>query len=69
MWYRYHTEGGTKVKRVKKFVTLALAAMMLVGCGGNTGEEESPDVKIVKIWVHKSEAEDEGKVYSCCRFI
>ena len=52
------------MKRVKKFVTLALAAMMLVGCGGNTGEEESPDVKIVKVWVHKSEAEDEGKVYS-----
>lgn len=43
----------------------SLTAVVLTGC--NNGEEyDDPNspTKVVKIWVHKSEAEDEGKVYS-----
>ncbi len=36
-------------------------ATFVSGCQG--GEEEEEGVKLIKIWVHKSEAEDEGKTY------
>lgn len=50
-------------KRLLCGLTLGLAALGLCSCG--SGEEvDEPGVKTVKVWVHKSEAEDEGKVYS-----
>lgn len=36
----------------------------LTGCGGNEEDENNATTKVVKVWVHKSEAEDEGMVYS-----
>lgn len=33
-------------------------------CACNDNEEENPDIKVVRVWLHKSETEDEGKVYS-----
>ena len=53
----------------KRLVSLLLCAVMavsfsvIVGCGGKDDDDTS-EVKVVKVWVHKSEAEDEGKVYS-----
>lgn len=48
-----------KVSLLTIIVSLLIA---LVGCGGN-GEFDDPSVKLVRVWVHKSEAEDEGKTY------
>lgn len=53
------------MKKIIKFSTTLLVVMLLsfvlVACGG--GEDNDPNVKVVRIWVHKSQAEDEGKVY------
>lgn len=57
------------MKHFKKTMCLAVGIAMLapvmacVGCGDDEWED-SDEVKVVKVWVHKSEAEDEGKVYS-----
>lgn len=40
------------------------SAFTLAGCKGGNSEEGNATTKVVKIWVHKSEAEDEGMVYS-----
>ena len=40
------------------------SAFTLVGCKGGNSDEGNATTKVVKIWVHKSEAEDEGMVYS-----
>lgn len=46
-------------------LVMALSGTVLTACGPD-GEDpdETDEVKIVKVWVHKSEAEDEGMVYS-----
>ena len=44
---------------------LALTSTVFTACTpDDTDPEENDEVKIVKVWVHKSEAEDEGMVYS-----
>ena len=43
--------------------TVALSLVVFVGCGLDDEEEDTPEQKIVKVWLHKSESEDEGKVY------
>lgn len=42
--------------------TVALSMSVFVACG-DSEEEDTPEQKIVKVWLHKSESEDEGKVY------
>lgn len=51
----------------RKFLNLLLLApvipcLALTSCGGSPEEEEG--IKIVKVWVHKSSEEPEGKVYN-----
>lgn len=52
---------------MKKFLSvllccvLAVGCFALVGCGDDSGDTAT--TKVIKVWVHKSEAEDEGKVY------
>lgn len=57
------------MKKLKYLICVVLAACMIalsltafVGCGGDE-EEDTLEQKIVKVWLHKSESEDEGKVY------
>ncbi len=60
------------MREFKKILSMLLAVVLLVstlccmtGCGGSEDDvEDTADVKIVRVWVHKSEAEDEGMVYS-----
>ncbi len=58
------------MREFKKILSLILAVMLLVsllccmtGCGPEEDEGDTADVKIVRVWLHKSEAEDEGMVY------
>ena len=44
-------------------LVLLLSIFVFVGCGPSD-DEDTDEVKVIKVWVHKSEAEDEGKVYS-----
>lgn len=53
----------------KRWMTVVLAFVMMfcvtgfAACGGDGGDEDTADVKVVKLWLHKSEAEPEGIVY------
>lgn len=54
----------------KKLMTVFLACMLVLSmfgfaaCGGGDDElEDTADVKVVKVWLHKSEAEPEGRIY------
>ena len=42
----------------------SFSVFTLTSCGGNGEDDPNSPTKVVKIWVHKSEAEDEGMVYS-----
>lgn len=42
--------------------TALLSVTVLTGCG-NKDDEDTAEQKVVKVWLHKSESEDEGKVY------
>ncbi len=53
---------------MKKKLSLLLILLLLAGCGGENNTSKSDDTgnigtKIVKVWVHKSSEEPEGKVY------
>ncbi len=55
---------------MKKAGTILLAAMMSVtitatfaACGGGGGNGDTATTKTVKVWLHKSQTEDEGKTY------
>ena len=55
---------------MKKFPVIMLAAMLAFGVGGMSacggGGDDGGDtdtVKVVKVWLHKSEAEPEGKTF------
>ena len=55
---------------MKRVGTILLAALMgitmagtLAACGGNGGGGDTADTKTVKVWLHKSQTEDEGKTY------
>lgn len=50
------------MKKLFTVMTFIFFAFVLIACGGNN-EENDPSVKLVKVWVHKSQAEDEGKTY------
>ncbi|MBP5307553.1 MAG: extracellular solute-binding protein [Clostridia bacterium] len=57
------------MRRLIKLICLVICGAMLAvaaaGCkSGGGDEDDTPETKVVRIWVHKSEAEDEGKVYS-----
>lgn len=43
-------------------LAVAGSAFAFAGCG-SSADEDTDEVKVVKIWVHKSAAEDEGMVY------
>ena len=54
----------------KRWMTALLALVLtcslvgFAGCGGgDDGPQDTADVKVVKVWLHKSEAEPEGRVY------
>lgn len=52
---------------MKKFLLLLLCLVLsfsIIGCGGNEDDDVGSDTELIKMWVHKSEAEDEGKVYA-----
>ncbi len=58
------------MKKFKKIMSMLLALVLtvsllgvLAGCGGSGEDEDTADVKIIRVWLHKSEAEDEGMVY------
>lgn len=64
MWYRSHIRG--KNMKFKSTTFLCLLSFLLVG--GLTSCNKSDEggdgtTKIIKVWVHKNETEDEGKVY------
>lgn len=43
---------------------LVLSMFGFAACGGGDDElEDTADVKVVKVWLHKSEAEPEGRIY------
>ena len=54
---------------MKRMIGILLAAALsfgvlaMVGCGGDDGPVETDTTKVVKVWLHKSQAEPEGKVY------
>lgn len=50
-------------RNLKKLLLLSLAVpfLSLTSCGGSNEEE---GIKIIKVWVHKSSEEPEGKVYN-----
>lgn len=53
------------LKRNSIFLTtiMILASGLFVSCGTSSKSDTAGGTKIVTIWVHKSESEDEGKVY------
>lgn len=62
------------MKKFKKMVAFCLALILVLGttaCNTKTGEnndfsEETStgtEAKIIKIWIHKAESDDEGKIY------
>jgi fructooligosaccharide transport system substrate-binding protein len=44
-------------------IVLTISCFSLTGCGSNNDPDENATTKVIKVWVHKSEAEEEGKVY------
>ncbi len=44
-------------------LVLLLSFFVFIGCKP-AEDEDTDEVKVIKVWVHKSEAEDEGMVYS-----
>lgn len=50
------------MRKIILTLVLVLFSVILVACGGNE-EDEDPTIKVVTVWVHKSQAEDEGKTY------
>jgi len=38
-------------------------AMVLSACGGTSSESFEAGTKVIQVWVHKNETEDEGKIY------
>ena len=54
---------------MKRMIGILLAAALsfgvlaMVGCGGDDGPVDTDTTKVVKVWLHKSQAEPEGKVY------
>lgn len=58
------------MKAFKKTVALLMAMSVascgfaLSGCGDSSDDGDTDEVKVVKMWVHKSAAEDEGMVYA-----
>lgn len=49
------------MKKILLLLVSLTTVLFLVACGG--GNTEEPGVKLVRVWVHKSQAEDEGKTY------
>lgn len=49
-------------KMAAKCLIMILIVAAFSGCGSKK-EEESTDTTVVKVWIHKAEADDEGKVY------
>lgn len=54
-------------KRLTNLLLACVLALSLFGfaaCSKNGDElEDTADVKVVKVWLHKSEAEPEGRIY------
>ena len=44
-------------------LVMAGSAFAFAGCGSGDDSGDTDEVKVVRIWVHKSAAEDEGMVY------
>lgn len=64
---------------MKKFLSILTATLLcgsavatFAACGGNNGPSgvvggefsDDAETRVVRVWAHKSEAEDEGKVYA-----
>ncbi len=56
---------------MKKFLAVLTASLLcgstaiaFAACGSGDNGGDTAETKVVRVWVHKSEAEDEGKVYS-----
>ena len=70
-WKRFHNNiiEGLTMKAFKKVAAMVMALTMaggafaLAGCGGDE-DGDTDELKVVKVWVHKSAQEDEGMVYA-----
>jgi len=49
------------MKKIYSLIALVFLSIVLVAC--TPKEEDDPTIKVVTVWVHKSQAEDEGKTY------
>ncbi len=49
------------MKKIFALVAFMFLSCFLIACGDK--EKEDPTIKVVTVWVHKSQAEDEGKTY------
>jgi fructooligosaccharide transport system substrate-binding protein len=53
-------------KSILTLASLFVLASMLTSCGGESSESIdplNPGTKVIQVWVHKNETEDEGKIY------
>lgn len=51
-------------RKVFSLTTSFLAlTMVLSACGNTGGDSFEPGTKVIQVWVHKNETEDEGKIY------